>query len=158
MSDTVPIIQLRERSTLLATDNFPIAPANGGALRVSATNMLAFVQAGITTPGQPMTQYNTPVTGFSLAIAPLVVGQSVRLLLTPAGALATGTIVLPGSGLSATPVDRQEVIVTSTQTITALTVSAGATTSVVSPPTTITAATPFMMWYDAVNGAWYMGV
>lgn len=154
--NSIPIINLLSQSPLLAADNFPIySNANGDARRVSATTLLAFVQAGIVIPSAPITQYASPsATAFSVTIAPIIAGQNVRLLLTPTGTLATGTIVLPGAGGSALPVDRQEVIVTSTQTVTTLTVSAG-TTTVTGAPATLVANTPFKMFYDAVNAAWY---
>lgn len=140
-----------------STDIIPVySGTNRDDRGVTGQALLNYINANLVNPSIPFTQYYTPGgTGFSIAIAPLNAGQSVRLLLTPTGTLATGTIVIPGGGLPALPVDKQEVLVTSTQTVTALTVSAG-TTPVVSPPTTVTALTPFRMWYDATNAAWYM--
>jgi hypothetical protein len=58
--------------------------------------------------------YNAPTTGFSLTIA----NGIGRLVLDPAGTLATGTVTMP-----ATPADGEEVGISSTQIITALTIS-----------------------------------
>lgn len=149
---------LSRQDTFGATDIVPVrSDTNRDDRGVTGQAMLNYFNANLIDPSAPMTQrYNPGGTGFSVAIAPLIAGQSVRLLLKPGGTLATGTVVLPGVGGSALPVDRQEVHVTSTQTITALTVSAG-TTSLINPPTTITATTPFKMWYDATDAAWYIG-
>ena len=154
--NSIPIQNLLSQDPLTAGDNFPIASlANGGARKVSATVLLAFIQANIVAPGTPLTQYATPTTGMTVTIAPVTSGQFVRLLLTPAGTLAALTVVLPGAGGSALPVDKQEVTVISTQIITALTVSAG-TTSVIGAPTTLAANGHFKMFYDATTSAWYL--
>ena len=58
--------------------------------------------------------YNAPTTGFSLTIA----NGIERLVLDPAGTLATGTVTMPS-----TPADGEEVGISTTQVITALTVS-----------------------------------
>ena len=158
MSETIPIIRLRQRDTLLATDNFPIAPANGGALRVAATAVLDYVQANFVNPAVPYVQPVQPTTGQTVTVAPLVSGQSVRLLIKPAGTLAALTITLPGVGVAALPVDNQEVWVVSTQIITALTVNAGGTTNVLGMPTTLaTISDPFRVWYSAADLTWYRG-
>lgn len=158
MSDTVPIIRLRERTTLLSTDNFPIAPANGGALRVSTDAVLAYMQDNIVNPAISYVQPVQPTTGQTVTVAPLVSGQSVRLLIKPAGTLAALTITLPGVGVAALPVDGQEVWVVSSQIITALTVNAGGTTNVLGMPTTLaTVSIPFRVWYYAADLTWYRG-
>jgi len=91
-----------------------------------------------------------PLTGFTITIAD---GVS-TLILDPAGTLATGTITLP-----ATPLDGQEVRVTSSQTITALTVSPNAGQSVANAPTTLavslTGPQGYEFIYHAANTTWY---
>jgi hypothetical protein len=72
----------------------------------------------------------TPTTSFSITIP----AATQVLVLNPAGTLAAGTITMPAS-----PVDKQNVCVTSSQTITALTVSPNAGQSIVAAPTSMSA-------------------
>jgi len=78
-------------------------------------------------------------------------GQNVFLLLTPTAGFAAGTITLPPQ---ATLDDGQELLVTTTQSVTALTV-AGNGATVNGAPTTLAANAFFNLRYDAVNKAWY---
>ncbi len=89
---------------------------------------------------------NTPTTGFAITIG----NTTATLRLTPAGALATGTVTLP-----AAPVDGQIARVLSSQTVTALTVSPSAGQSVVGAPSTVGPTTPFSMIYDLASATWY---
>ncbi len=148
------IINLSSEDAVVDADQFPIySAANGDARRVPASVAKEYFQEGAIATDDKESQYLTPLTGFSKTITPTVAGGSVLLILSPAGTIATGTIVLP-SIAAATVADRQEVLVTTTNTVTTLTVNAAGTT-VVGVPTTITAATPFKMRYDAVTSAWY---
>lgn len=85
-----------------------------------------------------------PTTGFSITVA---AGNTV---LNPAGTLATGTITMP-----AAPVANQEVKVSSTKAITALSVLANAGQSIVSPPTFMPAGWSFTMVYNSGDTTWY---
>jgi hypothetical protein len=86
-----------------------------------------------------------PITGFSITIA----NNTSTLILDPAGTLAAGTVALP-----ATPIDGQEVTVTSSQIITALTVTSSQT--IKNAPTTIgTAGIGFKYIYHLANTTWY---
>lgn len=87
-----------------------------------------------------------PSTGFSITIA----NTSATLILNPAGTLATGTITMPPG-----PVDGEIIRVTSSQTVTALTVSANAGQTINGAPTTITALAGFSYIYNASGTAWY---
>ncbi len=146
------IIELSADDEISDADQFPVySSENGDARRVAASVLKAYAQDGAIATDDKQTLYLTPLTGFSTTIAPTVAGDSVWLILSPAGTIATGTIVLPSS---ASAVDRQEVLVSTLNTVTTLTVSAGGTT-VVGNPTTITPATPFKMRYDATGSAWY---
>ena len=137
------------------TDAVPIySGTNRDDRSVTGQAMLNYFQANLVDPSAPMTQYASPTTGQTVTIAPAIAGQSVRLLLTPAGTLAALAVVLPGVGNAALPVDRQEVTIVSTQIITALTISAG-TTTVTTPVTTLAAGGRFKMFYDSTNTSWY---
>jgi hypothetical protein len=81
-----------------------------------------------------------PTTGFSITIA-----NGIDLLqLSPAGTLATGTIIMPSN-----PQNGQVIRVSTTQTITALTVSANAGQTIVLAPTTLTAGNGFAFVFNS---------
>lgn len=88
----------------------------------------------------------TPITGFTITINNW---QTIQVL-TPAGTLATGTITM-----CAGPVDNQEINVSTSQTVTALTVSPNSGQSIVGAPTTLAANTGFRMIYNANATTWY---
>lgn len=102
-----------------------------------------------TTIQEPITQYSVPVTGFSVQVNDS--DSDVHLILSPAGTLATGTIVLP---TSTNLRDKQVIMVNSTNEVTALTVDANGATFPGSP-TTITANGYFSMKYDYTGNVWY---
>lgn len=107
----------------------------------------------IATDGEIETQYSAPAaTGFSVTIAPSVDGNNVWLLLTPVAGYAAGTVVLPAL---ATLADGQEVIVSTTQAITTLTVSLNGATAANGAPTTMAANAYFRLKYDATLSSWY---
>jgi hypothetical protein len=87
-----------------------------------------------------------PTTGFTITIA----NNTSTLILNPAGTLATGTITMP-----ATPIDGQEVQITSSQTITALTVSPNASQTISNAPTTMTAGLGNKFIYHLAGTNWY---
>lgn len=78
-------------------------------------------------------------------------GTSTWLILQPSAAYAAGTITLPSS-LNAE--DNQEILVNSTQAVTALTV-AGNGASVVGAPTTLAQNGFFRLRFSLQNSAWY---
>jgi hypothetical protein len=99
-------------------------------------------------PGSKSIQ--VPLTGFSITIAAGVE----LIILNPAGVLATGTIVMPaGAG------DGDRVKITSTQTITALTVSPSKGQTVKNAPTALTVSTTapygYEFVFDAASATWY---
>jgi hypothetical protein len=94
----------------------------------------------------PSVSYQVPLTGFSITVGPGIL----KLNLEPAGTLAAGTLIMP-----ATPYDNQQLIVLSTQTITALTVSPNSGQTVKGAPSTIAANSSFKYMYKASNTTWY---
>jgi hypothetical protein len=93
--------------------------------------------------------YQQPIAGFSLTLG----NKNGRVILDPAGALATGTVVMCPN-----PYDGQEVRVQTSKTITALTVSPNAGQSVIAAPTTLAAGAKFLAVYRAANTSWYCAV
>lgn len=93
-----------------------------------------------------------PLTGTSITV-PAGVSQ---LVVDPAGTIAGLTVVLPAA---ASLVDGQEFKMSTTQTITALTVTAGANTSIVSTAVTTLGPTTAALdlIYHAATGKWVGG-
>jgi hypothetical protein len=90
--------------------------------------------------------YQVPTTGFTYTFA---AGTTV-LVMNPAGTLATGTITMP-----AAPADGMTITFSSTQTITALTVSANTGQSIVSAATVLPARQATTYVYRLSNTTWY---
>jgi hypothetical protein len=138
------INQLTAVDTLSGGDAVPIwSQGQGDTRRTSMTTIAAYI-AEQTATLPPVRQYAAPVTG-----ATVTVGQPnpTWLVLTGTGTLADLTISL---GLD--PADLQEVTVSATGQITALTVSG--TAPVLNAPTSIVAGGWFSMRYDAATPAW----
>lgn len=90
--------------------------------------------------------YAQPTTGFSITIP----NACSWLNLDPAGTLAAGTVVMPTG-----PIDGQNVVVSSTEIITALTVDPSAGQTVKGAPTTIAANSSFAYRYRLATATWY---
>jgi hypothetical protein len=126
----------------LAAGNLPSGVlANDGSTLLDTTNTANVSNKTIQYP------YSTqsPTTGFSLTIP----ASTAVLVLNPSGTLASGTITMPAS-----PVDAQQVCVTSSQTITALTVNANAGQSIIAAPTSMSAG-GFCYFYVIGSTTWF---
>lgn len=93
--------------------------------------------------------YQVLTTGFTYTFA---AGTQV-LVINPAGTLATGTITMPAS-----PADGMTIRFSSSQIITALTVSANTGQSIVSAVTTLAAGGGAAYIYRLANTTWYRTV
>lgn len=145
------IDKLPSVAALASADQIALASVGLGAdARATLATLLAWLQSQLSAAGGTVTQYAAPsATGFSVTVAPPTVGNSVYLLLTPVAGYAAGTIVLPS-----TLVDEQEIIVSTTQAVTTLTIN-GSGVSVNGAPTTLAANAFFRLRYDGVFKAWY---
>ncbi len=85
-----------------------------------------------------------PLTGFTHTL------WATRTLLKPAATLAAGTFVLP-----AAPVDNMRIVITSSNTVTAVTWTIPSGQTMVYQPTTLTTAAPISLIWDAATAAWY---
>jgi len=96
----------------------------------------------------PQLAYAVPTMGQTITMA----AAALRLLLEPAGTLAALTLVLPPN-----PVDNQEVDVSSTAIITALTLQAGTGGASIKggAPSSMTAGSGFRLVFVASKNAWY---
>lgn len=90
-------------------------------------------------------QYNVPITAFNVQMTDV----ATHLILEPAGTLAAGTVALP-----ANPVDANEIAISTTQTVTALTLSAPGKT-ITTAVTTLAAGATVRYRYRAANTTWY---
>jgi len=145
------INQLSAVDQVVSSDQIPIySSEQGDARKASLAVIAAFVQSLITASDDKLTQYAAPsATGFSVQVNND--SDSVWLVLTPTGAFAAGTLILPAL---ASCVDRQEILVNCTQTITTLTINGNGST-VTGAPTTLAANGYFRLRFDAVTKTWY---
>ena len=145
------INQLNAADQLSGSDLLPLySQANGDARKISLTNFLNWLESQqIATQDNKVTQYAAPLTGSTVLLQDDQ--NSIWLVLTPAGTIAALTLKLP---LSANCIDRQEILVNSTQIVTALTID-GNGSSVIGTPTALTANGFFRLRWDAVMKTWY---
>lgn len=144
------INQLNAAATVSGSDLLAIySQQNGDARKLSLTNFAAWIATQVTFVDDKVTQYSAPLTGTTVLATDTQ--NSVWLILTPAGGLAALTIKLP---LLANTLDKQEILVNSTQAITTLTLD-GNGSSIVGGPTTLAANGFFRLRFDAVMKTWY---
>lgn len=144
------INQLPLLDTVSPGDNLVVyAPSQGDARRLPISELLAYFQSQFAT-GEYFVQFETPVTGFSINVSST--NGDIWLIMQPVGALAAGTIVLPAN---TSLIDGQEVLVTTTQQITSLTVSDGGAIAVYGAPGSMAAETSFRLRYYAAADSWY---
>jgi hypothetical protein len=143
------ISQLSAVTSLSAGDNLVIqSAANNDARKASLSVLLAFIEANFASPDFDVT-ISSPIAGFNQQLATST--SSIWLILTPAGTLATGTVTLPPV---ADLFDGQEVLVTSSQVITALTV-AGNGATVNGAPGALAANGFFRLRYNTLLTSWF---
>lgn len=123
--------------------------SNSDARKASITQLNDLLQENLDVQDDKLTQYSAPSsTGFTVNVQ---AEGSTWLVLTPTGAFAAGTIVLPPvSGVQ----DRQELLVNCTQAVTTLTVSGNGAT-VTGAPTTLSANAFFRLRFDQPSSVWY---
>jgi hypothetical protein len=147
------INQLSAVDQLAAGDQFPIFDtSNGDARKVSASALLAFMQANLDLSASGYsTQYAAPsASGFSVQITD---GDAdIHLILTPVAGYADGEIVLPAV---ANAIDGQQVLVNCTQAVTTLVVDGNGATAVTGEPAALAANDFFTLKFDAVTSTWY---
>jgi hypothetical protein len=145
------INQLSAVDTVASSDQVPIyCSGNGDARKASLSVLKTYFLDAATVSDDKVTQYASPsATGFTVTVNNS--SDSVWLILTPLAGYAAGTITLPAV---ANCVDRQELLVNSTQAVTTLTVSGNGAT-VIGAPTTLAANAFFRLRFDAVLDVWY---
>jgi hypothetical protein len=144
------ISELSALSSLAAGDLFPVySGTNGDTRKVAASVILAYIQAALSFP-VPITQYAAPLTGTTLQV--MDGDDSIRLILTPAGTIATLTLKFPAK---ANCVDKQEVIINTTQQITTLTPDGNGASVVGFAAGTLAANGYLHFMYDSTLSTWY---
>ena len=134
----VKITDLTPGVALDGTEKFE-AVQSAASVSLTATQIKTFTKtAGYT--------YNAPITGFALTIAAGIQ----YLVLEPAGTLATGAVTMPAS-----PPDGTVVRISSTQIITALTLTPNSGQTIVGSATTLAAAISIGYLYRSANTSWY---
>lgn len=144
---------LSPTDTVSGADQIPVLVLQSGDVRkMSVSQLLEFIQDGLSSSGYMQTQYAAPnATGFNVALVPVTPGGSLYLLLTPIAAYAAGTITLPSA---ANVADGQEILLNTTQAVTALTVS-GNGAAVIGAPTTMAINAFFRLRYNGILNTWY---
>ena len=145
------INQLSGISQINGGDQLPVYSSNNGdARKMSINQLLAYFQTAFAAPTVATNLY-TPGTGFNITV-PTPVSEQQWMILQPAGTLATGTITLP---LNTGVPDGTQVLITSTQTITAFTLALNGASAIFGNVSTLTAgAAVCYRFYQATN-SWY---
>lgn len=137
-------------SNISSGEQLPVySPNNGDARRVSIGTLLDYFEQTFSSPSLA-TNFYTPGTGFNIAV-PTPVSQQ-WILIQPAGTLATGTVTLP---LNTQTPDGTEILVTTTQIITAFTLAINGATAAYGAPTTLAANEYFRMRFVQSTNSWY---
>lgn len=120
--------------------------------QVSLADFLTYLEANLDSTAKPeyVMQYSSPIAAGTVSVT--AGDDNIWLILTPAGTLATLTITLPAI---ANLVDKQEIMVVSTQELTSLTVSKNDATDIKGEPTSLSAEGYFKMKYNSFYDTWY---
>jgi len=145
------INQLAGISQVSGGDQLPIyVPNNGDARKVSVSQLLAYFQTVFAAPTVATNLY-TPGAGFNITV-PTPVSEQQWMVIQPAGTLATGTVTLP---LNTGVPDGTEVLITTTQQITAFTLALNGATAAYGDPTTLAAEDFFRVRFYQATNSWY---
>ena len=147
------INKLTRTDTVTAGDVVPVYVQNQGDARGASMTVIAeFVLSTIEISGTDfVTQYAFPVaTAFSIQVNNT--SENTHLIISPTGAFADGTIVLP---LAANLIEGQQLIVTITQPVTNLAINANGS-AVIGAPIGLVANQSFILKYDSASFTWYM--
>lgn len=144
------INNLSSVDSLASGDQFPIYDAsNGDARKVSASALLTFFQSNFASPDVEV-QITAPTSsGFNLQMTAST--DSIWAIVNPTGAFAAATITLPALADS---FDGQTILVTCSNSITALTVDGNAAI-VIGAPTTLGVGGFFALRFMESQGTWY---
>lgn len=151
------INQLNSVSTLTGGDNIAVgSSANGDDRRAALSTLATYLQSALTiVDASAMSEYTTQYA------APSATGQTIQvtdtddnthLIITPVAGYAAMTIKLP---LSTNLIDKQDILINCTQTVTTLTIDGNGAT-VVGAPASLVANAFFRLKYDLAGNTWYL--
>jgi hypothetical protein len=145
------INQLASLSQVSGADQIPVYNTNNGDARKMSVN--ALLQYFQTTFAAPTVSTNlfTPGAGFNVTV-PTPVADQQWMILQPAGTLATGTVTLP---LNTGVPDGTEVLITSTQTVTAFTLALNGAAQIFGNVSTLTSGAAIRYRYYLATNSWY---
>jgi hypothetical protein len=145
------INQLASLNQLSGSDQIPVYSAsNGDARRASVSTLLSYVEQAWMSPAFQRVTASPTLAGFTLALP--TTASSLFVLLTPTGPMATGTIVLPAAASAA---DGQEIVLYSSQEVTALSFTLNGATALNGAPAGIPADGSITLRYDVLSVAWW---
>jgi hypothetical protein len=145
------INQLAGVSQVSGGDQIPVyVPNNGDARKISVSQLLTYFQQTFAAPTVATNLY-VPTTGFNITV-PTPVSEQQWMLLQPASTLASGTITLP---LNTGVPDGTQLLVTSTQVITTLSISLNGASAVSGSPTALASGGFFTLRFYQPTNTWY---
>jgi len=122
--------------------------SNGDSRKASMTVLQAYMQDNLDLSQANPTVFDSIYLAPSTtpySVTPVVTENNAHLIMIPVAAIASVTITLPAAR------DKQELLVTTTQELTALTLVG----SVIGAPTTLLAGGFFKLKFDVVTATWY---
>jgi hypothetical protein len=132
-------------------DQFAVyTPNNGDARRLPVSSLLTYFQSNFASPTISVNLY-VPGTGFNITV-PTPVSEQQWMLLQPAGTLAAGTITFP---LNTSVPDGTEILITSTQTITAFSIGINGAAAIFGAVNTLAAGNAIRYRYYQPTNSWY---
>jgi hypothetical protein len=144
------INQLPLLAQVNAGDQIPVySPNNGDARRLPISQSFTYFEQTFASPDIATNIY-TPGTGFNITVPTPTAPQ--WMLIQPAGTLASGTVTLP---LNTQTPSGTEVLITTTQIITAFTLAINGAANLYGAPTALTANQFFKMRYVQATNSWY---
>ena len=142
------IRDLSSTTAVASGDLIPIASAaNGVDLKMSVAQLLTYFGSAFASPTFTV-QTGAPLSGATQTIG--AVTTNIWLQIRPAGTIASLTIALPST---TSAFDGQQVIVTTSQNISAITVTSGGA-AVIGEPATLSAESAFILRYDLAALQW----
>lgn len=146
---TINQLETASTSELSSSDLLPIyKTSSGSARKLSLSGLISYFQTNFTSPSYTAARY-TPSSGETITLSS---AQTTWVLLRPVGTLATLTIVLPGTAVAA---DGQEILVTTTEVVTSLTVNGNGASEVNGAPSSLADNGTFKLRYDTLTTSWY---
>jgi hypothetical protein len=145
------IYQLPLLSQVSSGDQLAVyTPSNGDARRMPINQLLQYFQQTFASPTMAVNLF-VPGTGFNITV-PTPVSQQQWMLLQPAGTLASGTITLP---LNTGVPDGTEVLITSTQEITSLTIALNGASAIYGGITSLPGGAGTALRFYQPTNSWY---